>query len=149
MVQARDRRRGSNRPHIRHQVVDLRLKDLTPTLRIDYLCLSTGFASHASAHGENRPIGEEYGIDMHPLVVQRAFCVIGGVRRLKVNNCGTMRSRLPNRPIVFRAAPEDHELLLLRWRQNHTGALVAIRLVGQSIDDNGLSRVDRIEHEWH
>ena len=148
MVQTRDRRRGGNRPHIRRQVVDLRLEYLAPALWVDLTCLSTGFSSNASAHREDRPIGEEDGVDVHALVVQRAFCVIGGIRGLKINHCNTMSSRLPSRPVVFRAAAEDHELLVLRWRQNHTGALVAVRLVGQSIYDNRVGRLERIEHQW-
>src|SRR3977135_3458969 len=60
-----------------------------------------------------------------------------------------MSSGLPYGSVLFRAATGDNELLVLRGWQNQASALVTIRLVGQPIDDDRGSCIDRVKHQWN
>src|SRR4051812_5883461 len=103
--------------------------------------LRAGLAGHSSTDGKNGAVGEEHSVHMHAFVVQRAFCMVSRVGRAEIDSSDSMGGRQANGAVVFRAATEDHKLLILRWGQNHACALVAVALSGQSVDDDGGSCV--------
>jgi len=79
MVKTGDCRRSCDRPHVSRQIVDLRFKYLPTALRIDLLSLGTGFTGDSSTHGEYGSVGKEDCVDVHALMVQRTFGMIGRV----------------------------------------------------------------------